>query len=132
MFTETDLYVAHRYRFGRDNRFSLEPFVSFRNLFDERNVLGVQATLTATNFSAATLRTGGCPESLCGAATASGGAQENRVIDTIISGGGIRQYITNYLALPTTSVAGRIRNDYQEPNSFQIPREVRFGARFFF
>ena len=132
MFSETDLSVSHRYKFGRDNRFSLEPYINFRNLFDERNVLGVQATYTATNFSASTLRLGGCPASLCATSADSSGAQENAVINAIILGGGIRQYIDNYLALPTTSVAGRVRNDYGQPNSFQTPREVRFGARFFF
>jgi hypothetical protein len=132
MFSETDLSVSHRYKFGRDNRFSLEPYINFRNLFDERNVLGTQTLLTSTNFSASTLRTGGCPATLCATAADSGGVQENAVIDAIILGGGIREYVLNYLnTRPAGSSAG-IRNDFNEPNTFQIGREVRFGARFFF
>ena len=132
MFTETDFSISHRYKFGRDARFTLEPYVNIRNLFDERNILGTQTTLTATNFSAATLRTGGCPTTLCGAATDSGGAQENAVINAIISGGGIRQYVTTYLDTRPAGNAGGYRNDFNQPNTFQTPREVRFGARFFF
>ena len=132
-FTETDFYVSHRYRFGRDNRFSLEPFISIRNLFDEENVLGVQSTLTSTNFTAGTLRTGGCPLTICGdPATQGSGVQENLVIDAILLGGGIREYVINYLnTRPAGSSAG-YANTYGQPNSFQAPREVRFGARFFF
>ena len=132
MFSETDLSVSHRYKFGRDNRFSLEPYINFRNLFDERNVLGTQTLLTSTNFSATTLRTGGCPATLCATSADSGGVQENAVIDAIILGGGIREYVLNYLnTRPVGSSAG-FRNDFNQPNTFQTPREVRFGARFFF
>lgn len=131
-FTETDLNIAHRYRFGRDNRFALEPFVNIRNLFNEDNVLGLQTTITNTNFTAATLRTGGCPTSVCGLSTASGGAQENAVINAILLGDGIQQYVTGYLSTrPAGSTAGTL-NTYGLPNSFQAPRDVRFGARLFF
>lgn len=133
-FSETDLYVSHRYRFGRDDRFSFEPFLSIRNLFDERNELGVQATYSATNFSATLLEAGGCTTCVVRNAQGQvlGGASENAVIDTIISGGGIEQFVENYLNLSSTSLAGRLRNDFGQPNFFQSPREVRFGARFFF
>lgn len=131
-FTETDLNIAHRYRFGRDNRFSLEPFLNIRNLFDEANVLAVQSTISSTNFTAATLRTGGCPTTVCGAPTASTGAQENAVINAILLGSGIQQYVTGYLnSRPAGSAAG-VLNTYGLPNTYQAPREVRFGARFFF
>jgi len=133
MFTETDLYVSHRYKFGRDNRFTFEPFVSFRNLFDEENVLGVNATLTTTNFTDATLRTGGCPTTVCGnPATQGAGVRENLVIDRILTGGGVREYVNQYLATRPANSAAGITNTYGLPNSFQAPREVRFGARLYF
>lgn len=132
MFTETDLNISHRYRFGRDNRFSLEPFISIRNLFDEKNELGVNTTISSTNFTAATLRAGGCPISVCGDPATSGGAQENAVFNAILLGSGVQQYIMNYLATrPAGSTAGQAVT-YGVANSFQAPREVRFGARFFF
>ena len=131
MFTETDFAISHRYRFGRDNRFTLEPYVNIRNLFDEKNELGVFTSITPTNFTASTLRAGGCPTSACGLPTDSSGVQENRVIDTILSGGGIQQYIMQYLQNNAGSSTGQY-NIYGVPNSYQAPREVRFGARFFF
>ncbi len=59
MFTETDFSVSHRYKFGRDARFTFEPYVDIRNLFDEKNVLGVDTTISTANFSAATLAANG-------------------------------------------------------------------------
>lgn len=122
MFTETDLNVAHRYKFGRDGRFSLEPFVSIRNLFDEKNEIARQTTISNTDIRAAQLTANGC--TTCG--------DEAAVFQTIFNGPGITQFIQNFLANPTTSAAAGRRNDYNLPNTFQAPREVRFGARFFF
>lgn len=125
MFTETDFNVSHRYKFGRDNRYTLEPFVNFRNLFDERNVLGTQTTISSANLRAAQLTNqGGCPVAICGT--------EGSIIDAILTGGGIQQYVVNYVNNPATALGNRTRNDYNLPNSFQAPREVRFGARFYF
>ncbi len=58
-FSETDLSVNHRYKFGRDNRFTLEGFVDFRNLFDQANVLGINTNINSTNFTGGTGTTGG-------------------------------------------------------------------------
>ncbi|MGE0246264.1 MAG: carboxypeptidase regulatory-like domain-containing protein [Pyrinomonadaceae bacterium] len=131
MFTETDLSISHRYKFGRDNRFTLEPFIQFRNLFDEENELGAATAISPVNFTASTLRAGGCPTSECGASTDSSGFQENRVFDTILTGGGIQQYVMNYLNARAGTSSGQ-NSAYGVANSFQGPREVRFGFRFFF
>lgn len=131
MFTETDLFVSHRYRFGRDNRFALEPYISIRNLFDEDNVINKQFDLSAVNFTAATLRAGGCPESLCGTAVMTPGQQENAVFDAILNGNDLSQYVLNYLRDREGTSTG-IYSTYGLPKSFQAPREVRFGVRFNF
>lgn len=124
MFTETDLFVSHRYKFGRDNRFSLEPFVSLQNLFDENNQLGIQSTLTNTNFTVGTLAAGGCPASICSSRTG--------LIDAIVNGTPINQYVEAYLSSrPAGSAAGKL-NTFGLTNNFQTGRTVRFGARFFF
>ncbi|MEZ5427546.1 MAG: TonB-dependent receptor [Pyrinomonadaceae bacterium] len=122
MFTETDFAVSHRYKFGRDNRFTLEPFLEIRNLFDEKNELTRQTTISSTDFRAATLAANGC-------ATCTG---ELAVFNTIFNGGGISQYITNFLNNPTTSAAAGRRNDYGLTNGYQAPRDVRFGVRLTF
>ena len=122
MFTETDLSVSHRYRFGRDNRFTLQPFVDIRNLFDEKNVLGVDSTISTADLRASNLAGNGC--TTCGS--------EGAVFQTIFNGPGIQTYINNYLANPATSIANRTRNTYGLANNFQAERNVRFGFRFFF
>jgi hypothetical protein len=127
-FTETDLYVSHNYKFGRDNRFRLEPFLSIRNLFNEDNELGRNTQISTSDFrgggASANLRAGGCPAAAC--------ANELAVINTIFNGGGIANFVTNYLALPTTSAASGRVNTYGLANSFQAPRDVRFGFRLVF
>lgn len=129
MFTETDLSINHRYKFGRDARFTLEGFIDFQNLFDEKNVLGVQTAINTTNFNAGTLRAGGC--TTCGLPTDSGAVQETAVFNTIFNGGGIRQFVNNYIASQGTGTNGQ-SSTYGLANSFQNPRTVRFGFRFFF
>ncbi|MGQ0540729.1 MAG: carboxypeptidase regulatory-like domain-containing protein [Blastocatellia bacterium] len=122
MFTETDFSVSHRYKFGKDGRFSFEPFLNIRNLFDERNEIAFQTTISNTDIRASQLAANGC--TTC--------TSEGAVFNTIFNGPGITQFILNYLNNPTTSAAAGRRNDYGLPNTFQAPREVRIGARLFF
>lgn len=129
-FTETDLSINHRYKFGRDARYTIEAFVDIRNLFDESNVTGVQTNISSTNFSAATLRTGGC--TTCGVAGTPASQQEAAVFQTIFNGVGIRQFVNNYLNSASTPLASRTLNTYGLANEFQGPRDVRFGFRFYF
>lgn len=112
-FTESDLSFNHRYRFGRDNRFTLEGFIDIRNLFDEDNEVARQTTISSTDFRASTLTAAGC--TTCGS--------EAAVFDTIFNRGGIGRFLNNAITP---------RNDYNLPNTFQAPRDVRFGFRLFF
>jgi hypothetical protein len=122
VFSQTDFAVQHKYKFGRDNRFVIEPYIDIINLFDEDNVLTVDTTISTANFTSGNLSANGC--STC--------TSEGAVFDTIFNKGGIQQYVLNYLANPTTSLANQRRNTYGLPNSFQDPRNVRFGFRFYF
>jgi hypothetical protein len=158
-FTETDLSISHRYKFGRDNRFTLEPYIDLRNVFDEKNVLGVQTNINATNFSGGTARTGGVASAtnpnagnftsalrLGGCTTCT---SEAAVFQTIFNGTGIRQFVLNYInnnnigttvapfgtpagSLVQTPLSGQILNSYGLANNFQGPRDIRFGIRFLF
>lgn len=121
MFTETDLSVSHRYKFGRDNRFTIEPFIDIRNLFDEKNELTRDATISTANITASTLTANGC--TTC--------SSESATFYTIFHGG-IRTFVNNFLANPATPLASQRRNTYGLTNGFQGPRDVRFGFRFFF
>ncbi|MDH3493017.1 MAG: TonB-dependent receptor [Acidobacteriota bacterium] len=127
MFSESDLQISHTYKFGRENRFELIPFIDIRNLFDERNEIARQTTFATTNFTASTLRSGGC--TTCGTSSQSGSAQETAVFQTIFNGSGISQFVNNYLN--NVSPASK-RNDFNQSNSFQTSRDVRFGFKFRF
>jgi hypothetical protein len=137
MFTATDFLVTHRYKFGRDDRFTFEPYLNFVNLFDEKNELTRQTQLTITNFSVNTLRTGGC--ATCIANNELNGIQR-------VFNGGIQQFVVNYNNGTRFSYPGGVQtpapvanarfasefNNFNQVTSFQAPREVRFGMRVFF
>jgi Carboxypeptidase regulatory-like domain/TonB dependent receptor-like, beta-barrel/TonB-dependent Receptor Plug Domain len=120
-FSETDLFVSHRYSFGEDNKFSIEPYAVILNLFDQRNELSRQTSISSTIFTSTQLTQGGC--TTC--------AGEIGVIFTILRQGGIARFVQNYLNARGVSATG-LRNDYNLPNAFQAPRYVRFGMRFQF
>lgn len=120
-FTETDLGISHSYKFGRDARFTLQPYIDIRNLFDEKNVLSVQNNISSTNFSASTLAGAGC--TTC--------TSEAAVFQTIFNGPGIRNFVNTYLSTRNATSTGTL-NTYKQPNSFQGARYVRFGFRMFF
>ncbi len=122
-FKETDLSVNHRYKFGRDNRLTLEGFVDIRNLFNQDSELGRQTSISTTIFTAGNLSSAAAGCTTCGT--------EAAVFQTIFNGSGIRQNVNNFLTANGVSSTGR-RNDYNQSNNFQSPRDVRFGFRFFF
>ena len=124
MFTETDIGINHRYKFGRDNRFAIEGFLDIRNLFNESNVLGVQNNISSVNFTSTNLSS-----ALAGCATC---GDELAVFQTIFNGAGIRQNVLNYINAPTQAQANKTLNTFGQPNSFQAGRDVRFGFRLFF
>ncbi len=118
MFTETDLLVSHKYKFGRDNRFSFEPFLNIRNLFDEKNELTRQTQYGLANLSAGSLAASGC--TAC--------TDELTAIRQVFNGG-IQSFV---LARLNANKFTRVFNNYGLANSFQAPREVRFGMRLAF
>ena len=108
MFTQTDLGVRHRYRFGRDNRLSLVGTLDILNLFDEKNVLGVNENISNTGLT-------GPDIGLTGTTLQQEIAYQSRS--------------SNSQALAFINAQG-IRNIlFNLPNSYQGPRQVRFGFR---
>ncbi|HSK72180.1 MAG TPA: TonB-dependent receptor [Pyrinomonadaceae bacterium] len=114
MFTQTDLNLSHRYRFGRDNRFAVAFDFNVINVLNENNVLGLQTNLTQNSYfdlGFSDVVPSGNPV----AAT------------NVLFNGGVRSFLDPFLANP------EYRNQSVElPNQFQAPRSVRFGARFIF
>lgn len=148
MFTQTDLGVTHKYRFGRDQRFTLTADVNVLNLFDEENVLTVQNTLTngqiATTY---TLDNNGdivlapafpqfvtlgpkVVNATTGVVTRTQTLNKAALINAYNKGELLSQINTYLQGTPT--ILNRKRSDYGLANRFQGPRTVRFGFRLLF
>jgi hypothetical protein len=131
-YFSTDLNVDHKYRFGRDNRLTVQPYINVLNLFDRQSATGVANTITANTISNSSLRLGGCPTTTC---------VNSLSPISVLFNGGVVNYVNNYLAgwnAPTNSspdatlAAARDYNLYKLANAWTAPREVRFGVRLFF
>lgn len=120
MFTQTDFAVSHKYKFGRDNRYTLVGDVNFLNLFDEDNVLGVYTLKSAVTMSPNTF----------GYVNPDGSTNYVGAINAWNSGA-LLTPINTYLA-GTPTALNRTDSRYGQANSFQGPRSVRFGVRFLF
>ncbi|MDQ4122352.1 MAG: TonB-dependent receptor [Acidobacteriota bacterium] len=113
MFTQTDFAVQHKYRFGRDERFTMSFDLNILNLFDEENVTGIYSNPTQT--------------SSFGRTTAGfGGGSYVDVINRFNRG----ELLTALQNLVNNTATRDPR--YQQANAFQGPRSVRFGFRLLF
>ena len=111
-FSQTDLSVTHRYRFGRDNRFTLAGDLNITNLFDQDTVTAIYPTMNTT-----TNRPSAAGLGLSGQAYANG-----------YTTGALQTTIENHIATTANQKDAR----YKMPQIFQGPREVRFGFRLLF
>jgi hypothetical protein len=140
MFTQTDLGIRHRYRFGRDNRFSLVATLDILNLFDEENVLGVFEAISSTGVNRSALGIPVGTSSLDQEALYQRQAFAEAALRFIQTG----RYVTPDRTLSTPdpyNACGQPNNPdptitcnltdprYGQPNNFQGPRSVRFGMR---
>lgn len=112
MYSQTDFGVRHRYRFGRDNRFSVVGTLDILNLFDERNVLGVDEAISNTGLTGADI-------GLTGTSLEQEAAYQRRS--------------SNQQAIAFINASASRQNArYNLPTTFQGGRSVRFGFRFQF
>lgn len=111
-FTQTDLTVSHKYRFGRDNKYALGLDLNVTNLFDESNVIDVQNKIDATGIH-------------CGDINAAFTATQ--CMNYILTNGIVSNVQSFLAATPTARTA-----TYGLPAAYQGPRSVRFGMRFLF
>lgn len=109
-FTQTDLAFRHKFRFGSDNRFAIAFDLDLLNAFNEANVLSrTQIINTRVDFAA---------------------LYEGTPVEVLrqFFTGGTRQHVLDYI----NNRPDRVDATYDQPNSFQQPRSVRFGFRFLF
>jgi hypothetical protein len=111
-YSQTDFNFTHRYRFGRDNRFTMAFDMNFINLFDQRTVTAIYTTV---NPSTAPVN-----------ASALGLSQVQYA----------NGYTSGTLLTPiqarVASQADRSDIRYGQPFIYQSPRQVRFGFRLLF
>jgi hypothetical protein len=116
-FSQTDFAVTHRYRFGRDNRFTLAGDLNILNLFDQKTVTSLFTQLNGPGIgiSGATL---GFPDNAA-------------AVTNAFTSGALQGPINTYLnGTPTALNRKDVR--FGQPNAYQGPRSVRFGFRLLF
>ena len=118
MYTQTDIALRHRYRFGRDNRFTLVFETDILNLFNEANELNRDQLISLEDFD--------ITDPTFGLLTAAEAAQDNAfalAMSRFQKNGapGILTYLND--------VPNQL---YNLSNTFQSPRSVRFGVRLLF
>ena len=112
VYSQTDLALTHRYRFGGDNRFTLAFDLNFLNLFDQQTVTGIYTTM---NPSSATV------------SAAALGLSQVAYANGYTSG-----TILNAILARIASQPDRSDIRYKMPFLYQSPRQVRFGFRILF
>jgi hypothetical protein len=118
-FSQTDFNVTHRYRFGRDNRFTLAGDLNILNLLDQDTVTGIYPTLnTSTGRPDANTMFAGDPSAI-----------RQRLYANAYTSGALLQPILAHLNADPNN---RLDKRYGMPQLFQGPRAVRFGFRLLF
>jgi len=160
MFTQTDLNISHRYKFGRDGRFTLVGDFNVLNLWDQKKPVTYQTTKTVAGITLITTESGFGENS--GAPNCTGPTQcavpatqfpgiYSVTVNPLWVGPNMGQphYITQTLQAPLinaynagqllsslnayfTAVPSRTISTYNKPNRFQDVRQVRFGIRLLF
>lgn len=134
VFTETDFALRHRYKFGKDNRFTLVAEVDVLNLFNQNAVTDIFTRSDTTNsFSLTDLANGLITAAEARELENAKGTPRESVVK-----GRLNILATARLqANGSPSIAARVAaqspdSRFKEARSFQNPRSFRFGFRFIF
>ena len=117
-FSQTDIDLSHRYKFGRDGKFAVEGTINVLNIFNQNAAL----TLNTTKY---TIANGVSFEDVI----TGGNANPVLAFNQILSGKFTSAQVT---ALLTDPVNNPINALYKQGLNFQAPRNIRFGFRFIF
>jgi len=112
MFSQTDLNLTHRYKFGSDSQFTMAFDLNFLNLWDQATVTGVYTTMNPSTapVNAAAL-----------------GLSQVQYANGLTDGSLLDRIFARIASQPDRS---DIR--YKQPFLYQLPRTVRFGFRLLF
>ncbi|MFV0388674.1 MAG: carboxypeptidase regulatory-like domain-containing protein [Pyrinomonadaceae bacterium] len=111
-FSQTDFSLTQRYRFGRDDKFTMAFDLNINNLWDQDTVLGVYPTMNTTS---------GRPNN-------SGLGLSAKDYANMYAGGELLDIILARIAASPDRPDAR----YKMPQLYQSPRSVRFGFRLMF
>jgi len=119
-FYQTDMAFSHKYKFGRDNRFTLVGDLNFINFFDQKIVTSLQTGLTGVTLSPSSFGfvNGDGSTNYVGGINAYNSGSLKSAIDTYLQG--------------TSTALNRKLSTYGMVNGYQGPRSVRFGFRLLF
>ncbi|MEO6590127.1 MAG: TonB-dependent receptor [Pyrinomonadaceae bacterium] len=117
-YSQTDFSISHKYRFGRDNRYAVGFDVNVLNLLNQATELSRRETITRLNIPPAVF---GCPG-------VDPGFTPLRCIDRGVFNG----TVTSAKVLTFANAGTNKDQRYNLPQSFQDPRNIRFGFRFIF
>jgi hypothetical protein len=120
-FWQTDLSLAHRYKFGKDSRYTVEFNVNVLNLFNNNTVLQLFSQ-NNKYYQSSTIGFGDIDP------TYEDTSNPVNALNAILTGKFLPAQVDATLADPTNP----INLLYGKPSSYQAARNVRFGFRFFF
>lgn len=124
-FYQTDFALAHRYRFGRDQRYSVIFDINLLNAFNNNSVIALNTARYRTNNTIG----GNDIDPNYDADTQTLTSVLNQVLN-----GQIGTQLTQLEngTLPTSSIPNPKSSLYGQPVEYQAARNVRFGFRFVF
>ena len=114
-FTQTDINLTHRYRFGRDDRFTMAFDFNVLNVFNEANVIQLDTNLDGLNWD---FEFDSVAPSFIDAVN-------------ILTSSGVRNAINSTQGTPQTNPS-HFNPGYKGDLRYQGPRSVRFGFRLMF
>jgi hypothetical protein len=135
-FSQTDLNLTHRYRFGRDDRVTMAFDFNVLNIFNQNNVVAINQNLHSANFNLASGAINGCTSVLCatnyltsnGVLTQYAAAEQTFFVPNASLPAAQRTFATATIR----GVNGARNAAFGQPINFQDPRSVRFGFRLLF
>ena len=139
MYSQTDINVAHRYKFGRDNKYAIEASLNITNLWDQKTVTSYFTTMGNKSVYSFLANYGyGCASGdfpcLLNKFN-SGDLYDDIVANLTTNDLPTDPRISSSTGLPinlTPINRNALDERYGKENGYQGPRGVRFGFRFFF
>jgi hypothetical protein len=119
MFSQTDIGLTHKYRFGADSRYAVAFDINVLNLWNQAGELSRRETITRLNVPESTF---GCPTPTSDTPL--------RCIDRGFFNGSVTA--AKILAYANANSGANLDTRYNLAQLYQDPRGVRFGFRFIF